>query len=409
MRFISDNNGLIACDSPELMEREVWFDVHSPGYEVPKDGFGMRGVRLTPRPGQTLQVLVNRTAVAKRLGRITGAGIFAESQKLGIELDWRESGVFGCDSVQNAVYAGKMFWAWGDTTLPHYPLGIFDSSSATTAVRPLSSFEPPVRLQFDYFADDHGRPRGVARMPGEGPTWLTGYLALPDSQARDRLVATYMKVKPPLELYEFGLCAWNDSARRFDKLRSVWIKSEDHPKPPLVPQGHPAVWRDPSGREWVLFGNPLPAVRCPRSFEAWQDPAKWEALEPQPSMTSPDGLTVKPHSGHICWNEYRKHWITVFMETFGKPSAFGELWYAEAVSPLGPWGTAVKILSHENYTFYNPRLHPEFTAPDSPVLLFEGTYTAEFADHPQVSGRYNYNQVLYRLDLDDPALRPAQR
>jgi hypothetical protein len=67
----------------------------------------------------------------------------------------------------------------------------------------------------------------------------------------------------------------------------------------------------------------------------------------------------------------------------------------------------VKVLSHDNYTFYNPRLHPEFTDPDSPVLLFEGTYTATFADRPQPTPRYDYNQILYRLDLDDAALAPA--
>ena len=58
-------------------------------------------------------------------------------------------------------------------------------------------------------------------------------------------------------------------------------------------------------------------------------------------------------------------------------------------------------------TFYNPRIHPEFTAADSPMLFFEGTYTAEFADHPAPTPRYNYNQILYRLDLDDPALAVA--
>ena len=68
----------------------------------------------------------------------------------------------------------------------------------------------------------------------------------------------------------------------------------------------------------------------------------------------------------------------------------------------------MKILSHENYTFYNPRIHPEFTAADSPALIFEGTFTAEFADKPQVTPRFNYNQILYRLDLDDPALAPAR-
>jgi hypothetical protein len=408
-RFVTDNAGVIAFDLPELMNRETWFDVIGNGYEVPKDGFGSRGVRLTPRPGGSLKVEVNRVIIARRLGRLTGGGLFGESQKLGRETDWRESGILGCDSVQNAVHRGRLFWAWGDTTIPNYPLGIFDMTSATTAVQPLASFEPPLRLAFDYFTDEKGKPRGVAKMPGSGPTWVSAYVSLPDKTGASRLVGTYIKVKPPLEAYERGLCVWNDTASNFEKLRVLWTKSEAAPRAPPAPDGHPAFWNDAQGKGWVVFGNPLPTLRCPATFEAWQEPSTWETLEPQESLISAgDGSPVKPHSGSIAWNAYRKRWVTVFMEKFGKPSAFGELWYAESDVPTGPWGKAVKILTHENYTFYNPRLHPEFTPRDSPVLIFEGTYTQQFANRPNPTPRYDYNQILYRLDLDDAALKPAR-
>jgi len=317
--------------------------------------------------------------------------------------------VFGCDSVQNAVHRGKLFWAWGDTTLPGYPLGIFDMSSATTAVTPLQSFEPPVRLKFDYFTDQMGAPRGVAKMPGSGPTWVSAYVSVPDRNGNVHLVGTYIKVKPPLEAYERGLCVWNDAAARFEPHRVLWTRSEASPKPPPAPDGHPLFWKDGQGKQWVLFGNPFPTLRCPATFEAWQDPGTWETLQPQESVAAAaDGSSVKPHTGSIAWNAFRKRYVTVFMQAFGKPSAFGELWYAEAPTPTGPWGKAVKVLSHDNYTFYNPRLHPEFTPEGSPILLFEGTYTMQFANHPPPTPRYDYNQILYRLDLDDPALAPAQ-
>lgn len=409
MRFITDNAGLIALDAPELMGRETWFTVIGHGYEVRKDGFGMRGVRLTPEPGKTLRVEVNRVNIAKRIGRLTGAGLFAESQKLGSELDRKDSGVFGCDSVQNAVHRGRLFWAWGDTTMPNYPLGIFDMSSATTAVQPLASLEPPLRLKFDYFTDDKGRQRGVAKMPGSGPTWVSAYVSLLDKTGAQRLVGSYVKIRYMLEAYESGLCVWNDETSRFDLLRVLWTKSDAAPKQPPMPEGHPALWKDAKGKEWVLFGNPLPTLRCPATFEAWQDAATWEVLKPQETLLAADGTKVVPHSGSMAWNEFRKRWVTVFMEKFGKPSAFGELWYAEADAPTGPWGTAVKVLTHENYTFYNPRLHPEFTPAGSPMLFFEGTYTKEFANHAHPTPRYDYNQVLYRLDLDDPKLEAAQR
>lgn len=409
VRFVTDNAGVIAFDLPELMGRATWFDVFGHGYEVPRDGHGQRGVRLIPERGKTLKVAVARTIVAKRLGRITGAGMFAESQKLGRELDWRETGVLGCDSVQNAVHRGKMFWLWGDTTLARYPLGIFDSTSATTTIRPLKKFAPPLRLRFDYFTDAKGAPRSVAKMPGDGPTWISGLASLPDKAGKARLVGVYLKVKPPLEGYAWGLCVWNDTTETFEQLRALWTKSDTTPKPPLMPQGHPVFWKDAAGREWALFGNPLPTLRCPATFEAWSNTNTWEVLTPQESFpVVGDGKPVKPASGSIAWNPFRKRWVTVFMQGFGKPSVFGELWYAEADSPTGPWGPAVKVLSHENYTFYNPRLHPEFTAADSPILIFEGTYTVQFADRPQPTPRYDYNQILYRLDLDDPALMPAQ-
>src|SRR6476620_12109974 len=91
--FVSDNDGRIAFDLPELMGQETWFTVRSDGYEVPVDKYGYRGVRLTPKPGGKLTVEVTRTSIAKRLGRVTGAGVFGESQKLGLETDWKESGV----------------------------------------------------------------------------------------------------------------------------------------------------------------------------------------------------------------------------------------------------------------------------------------------------------------------------
>src|SRR5882757_431554 len=61
VRLVTDNAGVIAFDLPELMGRETWFEVIGHGYEVPRDGFGMSGVRLKPEPGETLKVEVNRT------------------------------------------------------------------------------------------------------------------------------------------------------------------------------------------------------------------------------------------------------------------------------------------------------------------------------------------------------------
>jgi hypothetical protein len=408
VRFVTDNDGVIAFDLPELMGREAWFDIKGQGYEVKKDGFGYAGFRFTPEPGQTHRVEVERTIIARRLGRITGGGLFGESQKLGVETSWRESGILGQDSVQNSIYHGKLFWLWGDTTLPKYPLGIFDSTAATMPLEPLPSLEPPLRLPLDYFRDDQGALRGVAKMPGSGPTWLSAMVSLPDAQGREHLAATYVKVRDHLREYRKGLVVWNDATASFELFRLLWEESATAPRSPLAPDGHAVKWTDDAGKAWMLFCNPFPMMRCPATFEAWQDTNTWEQLTPQKTLLAAGTHeSVRIHSGSMAWNPWRKRWVTVFVQADGKPSSLGEVWYAESRAPTGPWGAAVKILSHDNYTFYNPSLHPEFMPENSPVLIFEGTYSAEFARNPPVTPRYNYNQILYRLDLDDPRLIPA--
>lgn len=403
LRFVTDNAGRVALDAPELMNVPTWLHVRGHGYSVPKDGFGFSGVRVVPKPGEILVIEVDRALPAKRLGRITGGGLFAESQKLGLELDWKEQGILGCDSVQNAVHRGKLFWAWGDTNLPGYPLGRFHMIGATTSTRPLQSFQPPLRLRYDYYVDDAAVPRNLAEMPGKGPTWLGGFASLPQSDGVTRLVATYSKIQPPMQEYERGLCVWNEETAKFDKHRVLWTRSQDSEEPPPAPLGHPVFTVDEQGRRWAWFGDPFPALRCLATFDAWSDPESWEVLEPQESVSAADDpkKSIKPHRGAVAWNGFRKKWVAIFTQFGGSNSMLGEIWYAEADKPDGPWGDAIKVVTHDRYTFYNPQLHPEFTDSDSPVLLFEATYTHTFSASQEPTPRHDYNQVLYRLDLDE--------
>ena len=405
IRFVSDNAGVIAFDIPEMMNQETWFDIQGHGYSVAKDGFGFAGIRLRPRPGETLTINVKRALPAKRLGRITGGGLFAESQKLGFEVDWHEQGIVGTDSVLNAVHNGKQFWSWGDTILARYPLGLFHMTGATSELMPLVSYQPPLRLRYDYVVDDKGSPRNVADLPGDGPTWLSGCASLPDKNGVNHLVATYSKIQPPLDAYQCGLCVWNEERLIFEKTLVLWTKTAASPSPTIRPMGHPVFWTDELGKEWILFGDPFPALRCPASFEDWSNPKTWEAMRPQSSVLSRlQDEQVIPHRGSIAWNAYRQKWVAIFTQLNGKPSLLGEIWYAESEAPTGPWKDAVKVVTHADYTFYNPKLHPEFTDPKSPILLFEGTYTKTFSGSQQPTPRHDYNQILYRLDLDDPQL-----
>jgi hypothetical protein len=64
----------------------------------------------------------------------------------------------------------------------------------------------------------------------------------------------------------------------------------------------------------------------------------------------------------------------------------------------------VKVVTHDRYSFYNPKQHPMFTPKNGRFIYFEGTYTNTFSGNPDVTPRYDYNQVMYRLDLADPRL-----
>ena len=406
VRFVSDNAGVIALDLPELMGREIWLEVIGQGYGVKADGFGYRGVRLKPAPGKRLKVEVTRTILARRLGRLTGAGLFAESQKVGEQLDWKESGVLGSDSVVTTAVGGKLLWFWGDTNLPHYPLGIFNVSGATTE-KFSPPTQPPLRPPYKYFtnrpaAQDEERPRGVADIPGAGPTWIWGLVTLPDAKGALHTVCSAVKVKGEMHAYRWDLAEWDPHEELFHPLSTVWTEGVDQTKAPVMPDGHAVPWTDRAGRRWILFCNPFPTLRTPATYEGWKNPETWRTLTPDPVTVTAEGESIKPHGGHIAWHPWCRKWLALFTQKGGQPSFLGEIWLAEADAPTGPWINARKVLSHDDYTFYNPVLHPEFFRDDSPIIHFEGTYTVTFSGNKQPTPRWDYNQVLYQLDLSLP-------
>jgi hypothetical protein len=410
VRFVSDNAGLIAFDLPELMGRETWLSLHGHGYSVSDQALtktmGYCGVCLVPAPGKTIRVAVERKILARRLGRMTGAGLFAEAHKLGLHLDWAESGVLGADSVVTADFGGRMMWFWGDTRLAHHPLGIFNVSAAYT-----EHFQPPpmppLRPSFTYIskrksAHSEMRPRGVAAVPGDGPTWIWGAVTLPDAQGLPHLVAAAVKIRDKLHEYRWDLVEWNVQEEVFQPIETVWSEDAAHPKPPTVPEGHAVPWTDHEGRDCILFCRPFPILRTPATYEGWRDSTTWQPLAAATSATTPAGQTIPVHRGHIAWHPWRRKWLAIFTQRGGKSSSLGEIWLAEASDPIGPYIDAHKVLSHDTYTFYNPVLHPQFFRADSPLVYFEGSYTSEFSGNKMPTPRWDYNQVMYQVDLSSP-------
>src|SRR5262249_22751524 len=184
IKHITDSNGIVAFREPGLMGKEVFFHAASHGYEFPKDGFGYRGKKLHVVAGGSAKLKVKRLNIAERLYRITGGGIYRHSVLVCAKAPLKETGlnglVFRSDSVQNAVYRGKIYWFWGDTNRPAYPLGNFEVPGATSELPAAGGLDADVGVNLRYFVDDKGFARPTAPMPGKGPTWLTTVVPLKD-------------------------------------------------------------------------------------------------------------------------------------------------------------------------------------------------------------------------------------
>jgi len=452
--YVTDSAGLVAFDEPGLMNQRVHFAVKSDGYEFRKDGFGFPGVALDVTPGGSATIKIKRLNIAERLYRLTGQGIYRDSVLLGRDPPTKEpllnAKVTGSDSVMTAVYRGKLHWFWGDTNWPAYPLGLFHTPGATSKLPKHAGLDPARGVDLAYFTGDDGFARATAQMPGDGPTWISGVTVLPDAAGRERMLCGYAKIKPPLEAYSRGVAEWDDERNEFRQV------SEFAANVPLYPDGHPLVVRD-VGEDYVYFAAPFPLVRTRATAASYKDLATYEAytcLAPGSTLAEPTidrdesgrvryawkrgtppvdaqqqaklvksgkltaeegllqlrdattGKEVIAHAGSVNWNEYRKKYVLIAVQIYGS-SMVGELWYAEAETPLGPWKEAVKIVTHDKYSFYNPKHHPQFDQEGGRFIFFEGTYTHTFSGNEQKTPRYDYNQIMYRLDLADERLRPA--
>ena len=403
--FITDNAGVVAFDEPGLMNIPVFFKVTSHGYEHPKDGLGFQGKRLTTRPGKMDEIRVKRINLAERLCRLTGAGLYHHSLQARLPVPIKQpllnAKVLGSDSVHTAIFRDKLFWLWGDTNRPRYPLGNFDVTMATSPLLGKGGHRPDAGVNYTYFTGKDGFVRKMAPMEGQGPTWLGAMLVLKDRKGKEHLAATYVKVRQSMEVYEAGLCEFNPDEEIFEKRFTF-------PSPKsLRPEGHPLRHRV-DGSEWVYCGSDLPDLRFPDNYESWLNPSAYEVVEVDANFTDLQGNEVKRHHGHVAWNPWRKRWISIFTQSWGKSSFLGEIWYAEATLPEGPWRKAVKIMTHDRYSFYNPMQHPYWALDNGRVIYFEGTYTATFSGNRNQTPRYDYNQMLYRLDLSNPHLKFAQ-
>lgn len=453
--FVTDNAGRIAFQEPGLMGQEIFFTVKSHGFEATKDGFGFPGVRLIPKAGERKVIKLKRINQAERLGRLTGEGLYRDSHLLGYETTLFQplgaGHVSGQDSVQATVFREKVYWFWGDTNRMSYPLGLFRMAGATTPV-PGSGFDPSNGIAYDYFVDKTGFARAMMPIPErpEGVVWVFALCVVPDAKGKETLCAHYTRRKGLVEEIEHGIAVFDPEKAIFQPAKTLPLSETWR-----HPSGHPIPFEE-NGKKWLLMGSPNPNVRVPATLEAILDPTQYEAFTCSPPLSSKKeggpGPTVagKPlwrwqkelaptdsktehkwlkegkilpenarfcpvnasdskeriilHSGSVRWNPFRKKWILLAGQIGGKSSLLGEVFYSEADAPTGPFSQATKVLTHDKQTFYNVCHHEFLDREGGRFIHFEGTYTNDFSGNPWKTPRYNYNQVLYRLDLGSKGL-----
>ncbi len=461
--YITDSAGRTALDELELFGVAVFFKVHSPGYEVAKDKFGMEGVRLNIEPGKSHTIEVTRTNIAERLYRITGRDIYLDTVRLGyaapIKNPLGSGKVVGQDTVQSVSYRNQLWWFWGDTNRLAYPLGLFRTAGSVSERPDSGGLDPSVGIDHQYFIKDDGFVRAMVEVPNkEGVVWIHGTCAVPDGKGQEHIVAQYSRRMGLTEPLEQGIVLWNDDRAMFEVHEVIDLKERWR-----ILQGHPIRHSD-AGVDYLYFGNPFSVTRVPATLSALSNRDAYESFtcreelegdfpsEVQLANSKPlrdslgrlvwswkkappvtqrderrwlkDGLIkieeahylprdigsheriVEMHAGTVQWNAYRKRWVMVAIEQARdqkSPSFLGEVFYSEAPTPQGPFLKAIKIATHPRQSFYNPCHHPFFDQNGGRLIYFEGTYCNTFTNSP-ATPRYNYNQMMYRLSLEDPRL-----
>jgi len=458
IRYFTDSNGIVAFYEPGLMDTDVFFFVESHGYEFPKDGFGFRGARLKTSLATSVVIKISRINIAERLYRVTGEGIYRDSvltaEPVRLANPVLNGQVVGQDSVFTCLYRGRLFWMWGDTARPSYPLGNFAMSGAVSDLPEHGGLDPAVGINLEYYVGEDGFSRPVSPLKEPGLVWLDGLLTAKDKEGQQRMVAKYARLQSLTGILERGLVVFNDSTSSFEPLVRSGVEFL-----PYSSSGH-AFSVNVDGRKYYYFATPFPLAVRMRIRADWDnviDPNRYEVLTVLEAKKSDGGRTprldlgesetpyrwarfadltgdyasartsvvealkketknvhlrdiesgreISHHGGTVYFNAYRQRWVMVFVQQGGEASYLGEIWYAEADTAVGPWVYTKKIVTHNQYSLYHPKQHPYFDQQGGRLIYFEGTYAYGFSGSAEnATPRYDYNQIMYRLDLADERL-----
>lgn len=438
--WYTDSAGIAAISDSWLMGQDLHLEVRSHGYAFDERVFDQAARIVHLAPGARVQLRIRRENIAERLYRITGAGIYADSVAAGLPVPIKRpllnGKVTGQDTNIAIPYNGRIYWFWGDTFGPAN--AGFKVSGATSALPGKGGLDPDLGIDLAYFVDQSGFSKQMLPIDRPGTVWLEGLMVVRDPSGHERLVATYTRQRGLGAAEERGIAVFDDAASVFRVLARL-------PSTRGHRSSHPVRVTDGGRAYWYLYPNyRVPddwnAIQDARAYEAYRCEAVAGARAAPPAagqaqnsiqctwkpggefLDSPDERrliekgqlpaeaalfpfvdvdTGRPGNfamGSIAWNEYRKKWIML-------AGAWGDVYYSEAGAPQGPWLCARRIVRHERYNFYNVVHHPFFDKDNGRVIYFEGTYTTAFISGAQPTPLYDYNQIMYKLSLDDSRLR----
>jgi hypothetical protein len=403
-------------------------------------------VKLRPAGGGRAEIKLKRLQIAERLYRVTGAGIYRDSLLSGLPTPLKHpvlnAQVLGQDTVIVTPYRGRLFWFWGDTDRAGYPLGNFGASGATSEWPGRGGLDPRAGIDLTYVTNREGfsRPMCPDSEFGGGLKWIEGVWALRDGGGQEQLLARVAAGAGLSTTREWHLAQFDDAKAAFVSI-TRWAIHDTHDS------AHPFHASDGTAEYVYLYPNyrvraTLAAARELQAYEAFtcvagdgrvrgKDAAldrdasgqiryAWKAgadrlhpgrlrelvgadkLKPSESwlqlLDLESGAPVEAGRGSVFWNEYLRRWLMLIS---GAP---GEIWFSQADRPEGPWVYAQRVATHGRYNFYNPTQHPFFDEAGGRGIFFEGTYTASFSAAPAKTPRYEYNQLMYHLALDDARL-----
>ena len=270
VEYWTDSAGEVAFYEQELMGRTVFFYVQTYGYTFRTNGFGFAGVQLAAKPGGHEVLKVRRDNIAERIYRCTGEGIYRDSELLGLRApavceDGKEP-VVGQDGGLMLPFRGKFMWSWGDTSLAHFPLGVFKSTGATSEFAENGGLDPDVGVRYHYFRDANGRVRGMVELD-EKIVWPMAPRLAVDKEGKEHLLMNYCIGYDP----KGGIVEFDEQSGYF---RHVADLRPGSPYPYLCST---VLNYRQHGHEYFCYG-PWGSVRSGTDLASNLDPRSWEAF-----------------------------------------------------------------------------------------------------------------------------------